>query len=319
MKRVGLLLLTLSAACAPLRQQPLAASAQLPPAFTESAFRASDGADLGLSRWMPEGVEPWAVIVAVHGMNDYAGAFRLPGPWWAERGVATYAIDLRGFGRSPQRGVWPERSLIVADIREAVAAARRAHPGKPVALLGLSMGAAAALVASTDEDPARPDGLILVSPGVWGWKQMPFLYSASLRLAAAVAPGALLEPPRRIQRQVTPTDNLPFLITMGQDPQVLFETRTDALLGLVNLMDEAFERMAQAPENTLVLLGAKDEIIPPPVAEAAVAGLPPEIEVLRYQNGYHLLLADLQAEQVWSDVLRFLAQSPAMQRSVNAD
>jgi alpha-beta hydrolase superfamily lysophospholipase len=34
-------------------------------------------------------------------MNDYAEAFTLAAPIWAEEGITTYAIDQRGFGRSP--------------------------------------------------------------------------------------------------------------------------------------------------------------------------------------------------------------------------
>ena len=37
-----------------------------------------DGVHLGLTRWEASG-EPWAVIVAVHGMNDYANAYHVDG------------------------------------------------------------------------------------------------------------------------------------------------------------------------------------------------------------------------------------------------
>jgi alpha-beta hydrolase superfamily lysophospholipase len=294
-------------ACAPLRQGALSPPAPVAPHFSETAFVASDGARLGLSRWEPEGVEPWAVIVALHGMNDYAGAFRLAGPWWAERGVATLAFDLRGFGRSPGRGVWPRQALLLQDVQEAVAAARREHPGAVVALLGLSMGAAAAVSAQTEPGAPPVDRLILASPGVWGWSQLPWLYKVSLRLAAGVAPGARLEPPARVQRQVTATDNVAFLLAMGRDPNLLFETRLDALTGLETLMERAYRRLPQLPAHTQYLVGAKDEIIPALVAEKAINRLPPTVEVRRFPQGHHLLLSDLSAEAVWVDVLTFLA------------
>ena len=46
-----------------------------------------EGARLPLARWSPESGEPWAVIVALHGMNDSRAAFHLAGPWWAEQGI----------------------------------------------------------------------------------------------------------------------------------------------------------------------------------------------------------------------------------------
>ncbi len=303
--------------CAPLRQGPLVTRALMVPAFTDAHFIASDGAQLGMQEWSPDGAAPWVVIVALHGMNDYSGAFALPGPWWAQRGVAVYAIDLRGFGRSPQRGVWPQADLLRQDIRDAVAAAKAAHPGVPVALLGLSMGAAAAMEVETSGQPSGAEELILVSPAVWGWTQMPWAYRAALRLAALTAPGARLEPPKGVVAQVTPSDNINLLRRMGADPNLLFETRTDALLGLVNLMQKGNDSVDKLPPGTLYLLGARDEIIPPAVAERAAARLAPGVRVLRYREGYHLLLGDVQAETVWRDVLTHLATRVGALPSVN--
>ena len=71
-----------------------------PPVLAGNVIQSSDGALLGLKSWRSE--EPTAVILAVHGMNDYSNAFALPGEWWArEASITTYAIDQRGFGRSP--------------------------------------------------------------------------------------------------------------------------------------------------------------------------------------------------------------------------
>lgn len=319
MMRALALLLVLAGlgACAPLRQQPLMTLDAGPPAFTSTALIASDGAQLGMQGWQPEGVSPWVVIVALHGMNDYSGAFALPGPWWAQRGAAVYAIDLRGFGKSPNRGVWPALPLLRQDIRDAVQAARAAHPGVPVALMGLSMGAAAAMDLETSGQPSGAEHLILVSPAVWGWSQMPWAYRAALRIAALTAPGARLEPPKGVIAQVTPSDNLTLLRRMGRDDNLLFETRTDALLGLVDLMERGSDAVERLPPGTLYLLGARDEIIPPAVADRAAARAATGVRILRYSEGYHLLLGDLQAETVWRDVLAHLARGSAAPPSVN--
>ena len=91
MKRLvlALLLLTLSA-CAPMLRQQAGAppSGFQGPHFQADAVVAADGARLGLMTWAAN-VEPWAVIVAVHGMNDYANAFHIAGPRWAAQGVTT--------------------------------------------------------------------------------------------------------------------------------------------------------------------------------------------------------------------------------------
>ena len=117
--------LALAASATPAIQPPLTP----PPGFTGPAveaggLRMDDGARLPLARWTPETGEPWAVIVALHGMNDSRAAFRMAGPWWAERGIETWAIDQRGFGEAPGRGVWAGEARMTEDLRTAVALAR---------------------------------------------------------------------------------------------------------------------------------------------------------------------------------------------------
>jgi len=104
------------AACAPATQRALAAP---PPGFggpalLDDRFVSFDGAALGLTTWAAEG-EPWAVIVGLHGMDDYANAFHMAAPFWAKQGFTTYAFDQRGFGRSPRRGVWAGEDLLSED------------------------------------------------------------------------------------------------------------------------------------------------------------------------------------------------------------
>src|SRR5262245_31862701 len=88
------------------------------PRFTETNFIAADGQILPLRKWLPRAngkAELKAVILALHGFNDYANAFDGPGEIWANQGIATYAYDQRGFGAAPERGFWPGRAALAAD------------------------------------------------------------------------------------------------------------------------------------------------------------------------------------------------------------
>src|SRR4051812_45656992 len=85
------------ASCAPTVQRygvPPAGFAG--PALEQRAFVTADGVRLPMEVWAAQG-EPWAVLIALHGMNDYANAFATAAPWWASQGVTTYAYDQRGF------------------------------------------------------------------------------------------------------------------------------------------------------------------------------------------------------------------------------
>src|SRR4051794_1228938 len=90
-------------ACAP--NSAPRGTAEVAPAIQGEVFRAGDGVSLPMRRWEPEG-RPRAVIVALHGMNDYSNAFDMPAQVWAKDGIVTLAYDQRGFGRGANAGLW---------------------------------------------------------------------------------------------------------------------------------------------------------------------------------------------------------------------
>src|SRR5690606_4208638 len=123
--------------------------------------------------------DPDVVIIAVHGMNDYAGAFIDAGKWWSANEATVYAYDQRGFGRSPGWMIWPSHDVMRKDLSTAVEVARARHPHAKIAVVGESMGAAVAVTTFADPAATRPDALILSGPGFRGWGALPLLYSAS--------------------------------------------------------------------------------------------------------------------------------------------
>jgi alpha-beta hydrolase superfamily lysophospholipase len=299
----GLLL----SACAPTIQNALKPPGDFAGAhFEQDVFVSFDGARLGLNIYAAEG-EPWAVVVGLHGMNDYARTFEGAGPYWAGHGVTTYAYDARGFGRSPSRGVWPGEALMVEDLRTAVAAARKAHPNAIIAVVGESMGAAQGMVAFAGADPPKADRLVLCSPAVWGWSAQPMAYSLALWTAAHTLPAKKVTPPGGLK--ITPSDNIEMLRALGRDRLMLFDTRLDAIYGLVDLMDDAAGSAAKLHAQTLFMYGAHDEIIPKKAAVAAAARLPRAARTALYPNNYHMMLRDLGAQVVWDDILAFLRDS----------
>ena len=279
------------------------------PRFDAAAerFVSFDGAELGLTAWLPANdEEPRAVIIGLHGMNDYANTFYLMGPWFAERGVAVYAYDARGFGRSPRRGVWAGERLMIEDLRTAIIVARRAHPGAKIVVVGDSMGSAEAIATFGAEDAPEIDRLVLVAPAVWGWSTMPDQYAMALWVGAHTFPWRAVQPPRGVVRTRTASDNQEALLQAGRAPHMIWSTRIDALYGLVGLMETASERAANLDGDVLFLYGAHDQIIPRNSAVATARRLPATARTALYENGWHWLLRDLQREVVYADILAFI-------------
>lgn len=299
-----LMALALSACAAPFVQSPMTP----PPGFSgptveDRVFVVQDGARLPYRLWVPEG-EPWAVVVALHGMNDHSAAFRLAGPWWAERGIATYAYDQRGFGAAPGRGLWAGEDLMVEDLRTVVALVRARHPDARIAVVGESMGGAVAISAFASDRPPVADQAILLAPAVWGWSSQSPFNRASLWVTARLLGDRSVSPPDWAVRDIRATDNLIELIANGNDPRFIRATRFDALYGLVDLMESATLKLGQARGPVTLLYGANDQIIEQgPMWRALIrAGDPPNLRTAWYPDGWHLLNRDLQAEVVFRDI-----------------
>ena len=305
--------LALAACATPAVQPPLTP----PPGFTGPALTADalimdDAARLPLARWTPDG-EPWAVIVALHGVNDSRAAFHLAGPWWAEHGIETWAFDQRGFGQAPGRGVWPGEDRMVADLRTAVALARARYPDALIAVAGESMGAAVAIAAFASDRPPDADRLVLLAPAVWGWSAQGPLNSAALWLAARTIPDRAVEPPDWAVREYAASDNWIELFRTGRDPNSLLTTRFDVLYGLVDLMESASAGLGEVRAPTLLMYGAHDSLVPKASMRLALqrAGGRPGLRTAFYPDGWHILNRDLQAEAVYRDVEGWLRDPAA--------
>ena len=270
------------------------------PAILPDAFLTRDGLRLPVRHW--DAKDPRVIVVGLHGMSDYSNAFDMPASSWASAGITTYAYDQRGFGRAPNAGLWAGGDALRSDLDDFVDAIRAKHPGKPVLVLGESMGGAVVLTALASPHPPNVDGAILVAPAVWSRSDMPFSYRAALWIAAHAMPSMTVSG-RGLK--IWPSDNVEMLRKLARDPLFQHTTRADAVWGLVNLMDDA----RHAPEHTnnpppiLFLYGKNDQVIPKEPTLAVIAELGQRAEVHRYDAGYHMLLRDLDRQLVWNDVV----------------
>ncbi len=259
---------------------------------------------LPLRHW--DAPSPIAVIVALHGMSDYSEAFDMPATWWAQNSVTTYAYDQRGFGKSPNAGLWGGADAMRGDLNDFIDATRAKYPNVPVYALGESMGGAVVLTSLASSTPPHVDGAILVAPAVWSREDMPWSYRAALWTVAHTAPWMTFTG-RGLN--IWPSDNIEMLRKLAHDPLFQQETRADSIYGLVNLMDEARQAPGHLTTKTpiLFLYGANDQIIPKEPTEQAIEALGNQAVVHRYEHGYHMLLRDLDAQKVWSDTLDWIA------------
>lgn len=145
----------------------------------------ADGYRLPLRHWGNR-QRPVALVIAVHGFNDYSNAFADLGRYLATFDVLTYAYDQRGFGATAQRGRWAGEERMIADLAVMVRLLRKHHPSIPLFLLGESMGGAVVMAAVAADNEV--DGTLLVAPAVWSRDTMNPLQSLALAAAAHTLP-----------------------------------------------------------------------------------------------------------------------------------
>lgn len=275
--------------------------------ISESIFITEDGASLPLRHWLPK-KEVNAVLIALHGFNDYSFFFATPAEYLSHLGIACFAYDQRGFGSSPNRGLWAGQETYIDDLQVLTRLLKQRYPKIPVYLLGESMGGAVIISAMGQATMPPVDGIILAAPALWARETMPWYQTSLLWVAAHSVPWMVLTGEGVVK--VTPSDNIKMLRALWHDPWVIKGARVEAIYGLTDLMDSAFDNARSLYENTLMLYGEKDDIIP---KEPTYAFLQTFLStnktnktVAIYPNGHHLLLRDLKAETTWQDIAAWI-------------
>jgi alpha-beta hydrolase superfamily lysophospholipase len=304
---LGALIGLLLGACASPRAVPTAAPV-LEPELTAEHARMPDGFRLPLRTWGPQA--PDRVVLGLHGFNDYGNAFAPLAERLAADGIRVYAVDQRGFGAGRLAGRWHGSRRLTADLRALAEALRERHPSARLFVVGESMGAAVVL-GSLADGSLPVDGVVLIAPAVWNRRSMPWYQRAALDTLARVAPRALLTGQGV---PIHPTDNMETLRAMSADPLVLKGAHVDSLWGVTNLMDQGADGVPKLRGPTLLLYGERDTIIPRSAYCRMLERLPedrPELRLVLYRHGWHLLPRDRQGARVRHDIAEWLRDPSA--------
>ena len=115
--------------------------------------------------WLPSDEKPRVAMLCIHGFSLHKGCYAAFGKEMAKVGIATYAMDLRGFGELKDTTQHTELDFdgCLADIKAVLEQIHKNHPGLPVVILGESMGGSIALRA-TAFYPDLVSGLITSVP-----------------------------------------------------------------------------------------------------------------------------------------------------------
>jgi len=217
--------------------------------------RASDGVELHYLRWSGGPSPPWAVLIFLHGIASHGGWFAETAADLEALGVAVYAPDRRGSGRSGgPRGHLDRYERALDDVEEMVRLVLAEHPGTPLFLAASSWAAKLGVVYAARR-PAPLSGLLLLGPGL-----LPRVSLSRARQLAVVA-GHLVAPTARLAIPLTPemyTANPRYLDAIRGDRLRLLQATTRFFWETARL-DRARGPAAAGLKLPLLLLQGEDD------------------------------------------------------------
>ena len=223
----------------------------------EARMKASDGLELLVQSWRPK-TETKGTLIIVHGLKDYADRYSELAFTAVGKGYAVHALDLRGHGDSAGDRVWVDRfDEYLDDLEGFVARVQKEEPGKPLFLLGHSMGGAIVTLYTQTRKP-KLAGLI-TSAGALG-SDAPAGLVGVVKVFSVVAP----------RLAVFELDDANF----SRDPKVVESMKNDPLIfdgkGPARTASELLGAIATLREKAgtltvplLTLHGTADKVTPP--------------------------------------------------------
>ena len=265
----------------------------------EGFFKGVRDANIYYQSWLPES-EPRAILLIVHGLAEHSDRYENVVNHFVPLGYAVYGIDHLGHGKSDGTRVYVERfDDYTNTLKIYFDKVRGSQPGKPIFLVGHSMGGLISAVYLLDHQ-AELAGAVLSGPAVKIPKYVtPVILFMGKMLSALVPKYGLL-----------PLD----ANGVSRDPSVVQAYVSDSLVhrgkATARLAAEMLKAMqtitAQAARITLPILivqGSADRLVNPAGAQMlydAVSSVDKEIKI--YDGLYHEVFNEPEHDKVLRDV-----------------
>jgi acylglycerol lipase len=269
----------------------------MPNTYKEESLDGAGGLKIFTRTWHPENA-PRGVMILVHGFNSHSGYYL----WAAEEllasGLAVYAMDLRGRGRSDGERYYVEKfAEYQSDVDLLVERARADHPGLPMFMLGHSAGG---VIASNYVLDHQADFAGLICESFAYRVPAPDFALSVLKGLSHLAPHAhVLKLPKE---------------EFSRDPKVVKALIDDPLLANEVQPTKTVAEMVRADERlkrdfklftlpVLIIHGTKDTVTRPEGSQEFFSNASSKDKTLKLYEGYfHDPLNDIGKEAVIKDI-----------------
>jgi alpha-beta hydrolase superfamily lysophospholipase len=268
---------------------------------TEETFDGTGGLKIFLRSWRPAG-NPRAAIVICHGVNSHGGQYFWAAEQLVKAGLAVYALDLRGRGRSEGERFYVEDvAEYVSDVAGTLKIAKSRHPGLPVFLLGHSAGGVVSSV-YTLENQAELAGFICESFAFQ--VPAPGFALAAIKAVSHIAPRL---PVLTLKNEDFSRD--PKAVeALNNDPLTAHEVQPAITVAALVRADERLrEEFPLITLPVLIMHGTDDKATVCHGSEFFYKTVGSQDKTLKlYKGHYHDLLNDVGKESVMADITAWI-------------
>ena len=273
----------------------------------EGTFEGVGGLKIATKSWPAQGAAR-GVMILIHGFNAHSGYMEWPAEEFSAHGLATYALDLRGRGKSEGERFYVEKfSDYLADVDKLVGQARTENPGLPIFVLGHSAGGVIA-TSYVFEHQSEIAGLVCES---FAYDVgLPHLVQLALEGVSHLAPHV----------HVFSLNNADFsrdpaaVDRMNNDPLIAKESQpAETAAEMLKAADRLTENFTKFTVPVMIIHGTADKATRPAGSEKFFDLAASSDKTLRlYEGHYHDLLNDTGREEVMADVQGWIdARLPA--------
>jgi len=265
----------------------------------EGTFKGIRDASIYYQSWLPEG-EPKAVLLIVHGLAEHSGRYMNVVHYFVPLGYAVYGVDHVGHGKSSGTRVYVERfGDYTHTLKTYFDMVRRWQPGKPIFLLGHSMGGLIGAVYLLDYQ-AELTGAVLSGPAVKVHRTV-----SSTDIFVGKVMSVLMPKLGVIGLEAEGVSRDAAVVQAYVDDPLVFRGKVTARLSaeLVKALRRLIADAANITLPILIVQGSEDKLVDPKGAQVlydAVSSVDKTIKI--YDGLYHEVFNEPEHDMVLGDV-----------------
>ena len=253
--------------------------------------------------WTPE-IAPRGVVVLCHGFGEHARRYDHVAQRFGASGLVTYALDLRGHGRSEGKRVYlKDLTGYTGDFHTLVGIAAAEHPGLKRVVLGHSMGGGVVFTYGV-EHPDDYALMVLSGPAVYAQDEVSPVMTVVAKVLGSVLPGL-------------PVEDLP-ADAVSRDPDVVAAYEADPLVhhgklpagiakALIGVGETMPQRAASLTAPLLVVHGGQDKLVPVAGSRRLVECVgSTDVNLKVYPELYHEVFNEPEQAVVLDDVVSWI-------------